>query len=166
MSARSIDWGALPYGRLPDDDIARRLGVTRAAVCKHRNALGIAPFAGTGRTMREPLTALERADLEALEHGLTTLLDSERPHLAIAAAAAVARTPEWRVETRRARGAGLQPGRATAFRFRAPGRRTFTAWLTPREARDWVLQAGWADQASARIEALRAAPQQGEEASA
>jgi hypothetical protein len=155
----AIDWAALPYGRLSDEEIARRLGVTRQAVGIRRRKHS---QAAAGRPL--PLTRLELEDLEALERGLALLLEEARPHLAITTSHAVDRTPGWRSEARRALRRGQRDGRALAFRFRAPGRRLWTAWLAPLEARTWLFRIGWADAASARIEELQRAATGGAEA--
>jgi hypothetical protein len=152
-----IDWSEIPLGRVPDEELARRLNVTRQAVAWQRNARKIPPFGGAPPP--GALTRMELDDIAALERGYAELLDEDRPHLSIATAAAVARTPGWRVDARRARASGgdgkERGGRATSLRFRAPGRRSWTPRMGPAAAREWLLANGWADEATKRIEELR-----------
>lgn len=145
----TIDWDAAPFGRMSDEEIARMLGVTRQAVGLQRRRRGIQ---SGGSPLIGAITTLELEQLGVLELGLARILDTERPCLSFAVGEAVAQTPGWRIEMRRAR-AG--EGRATAFRFKAPGRRSYTEWQTPAAARVWLLSTGWADTAAERADDLR-----------
>jgi hypothetical protein len=148
----SIDWNTLPLGRLPDAEIARRLGVSRQWVARHRVARGIPPCATGERRAVGALTPMELEDIAALEAAIAKLLDAAQPTLSVAVATSVCRTPGWEVEARRSLRARALP---TGFRIRAPGRRGHTAWLSPEAARTWLLEAGWVDAAAAHIEALK-----------
>lgn len=150
MAKRGINWDEVPLGRVPDDDLARRYGVTRQAVQKQRTARGIAAAIDSlpGARPRLPLTDIEREDRVELERALQVLLDGSRRDLTVAVATTVGRVPGWEVEARQRLGRG---GRPVAFKVRAPGRRGMTEWMSPGRARLWLLEAGWVDAANDRL---------------
>lgn len=150
MAARgATDWDAVPLGSLPDAELARLHGVTRQAVAQQRARRGIPP-AGPAVA---PL--LSREDLGALESALAQLLDSDVVVLRLATATAVPLVRGWAVEMRRSAN-----NRLVRVRFRSAIGRGWSEWMTPRRARSWLLQAGWADAAVQRIDELRARPEE------
>lgn len=49
MRPRKYDWDAQPFGKVSDNEIARRLGCSSSLVIYHRKKRGIAPFTQTNR---------------------------------------------------------------------------------------------------------------------
>lgn len=146
-------------GRVPDDDIARDQGVSRQAVGQARRQRGIPAFAaGSGAPLKGTISLIEKRELVRLERALTAVLNGAG--LTAAAADDVARCRGWRVGIRRAqskmnaRGRVVE-GRVLAFRFIPPGRRAWTRWMPPAEARAWLIQAGWVDYAEQRVATLK-----------
>lgn len=63
-----IDWGAQPLGRVPDSEIARRLGVNVGSVLQARRTRGIAAYAKGGKRTRRAAatTAKPSSAIDAL----------------------------------------------------------------------------------------------------